>query len=72
MSHAEVSSKWHESNHSDPIEYLASHGKTWANLVADVTAEYKKMVGEEDVLKVAVFIFTKDDFWAGSDVTKKR
>ena len=71
MSHAQVSAKWKESNHSDPIDYLASHGKTWANLVADVTAQYKVMEGEDSVLKVAVLLFTKDDYWAGADVAAK-
>jgi len=43
MSHAQVSAKWKESTHSDPIEYLASHGKSWANVVTDVIAEYVKL-----------------------------
>jgi N-acetylmuramoyl-L-alanine amidase CwlA len=43
MSHAEVSAKWKETDHTDPIEYLASHGKTWANVITDVTAQYKLM-----------------------------
>jgi N-acetylmuramoyl-L-alanine amidase CwlA len=46
-SHVEVSQAWHESNHSDPIDYLASHGKTWANVVADVTNYYNAMVAEK-------------------------
>ncbi len=71
MSHAQVSAKWKESNHTDPIEYLPSHGKTWANLVADVTIQYNKIEEENDVLKVAVLLFTKDDFWAGVDVSVK-
>ena len=70
MSHAQVSAKWHETTHTDPLDYLASHGKTWANLVADVTAQYKEMEGN-DVLDVAVLLFTKDDYWAGADVAAK-
>lgn len=70
MSHAQVSAKWHETTHTDPIDYLVSHGKTWANLVADVTAQYKEMEGNE-VLNVAVLLFTKDDYWAGADVAAK-
>ena len=27
MSHAQVSAKWKETDHTDPIEYLASRGK---------------------------------------------
>ncbi|KLU65743.1 bifunctional autolysin precursor [Desulfosporosinus acididurans] len=71
MSHAQVSAKWHETTHQDPIEYLASHGKTWADLVADVTAQYKLMEEEDSVLNVAVLLFTKDDFWSGNDVAVK-
>jgi len=71
MSHAQVSTKWHETTHTDPIEYLASHGKTWANLVADVTDKYNEMEEENNVLKVAVLLFTKDDYWAGADVATK-
>jgi len=71
MSHAQVSAKWKESTHTDPIDYLASQGKTWANLVADVTTNYNKMEEENNVLKVAVLLFTKDDFWAGVDVSVK-
>ncbi|MHB1654116.1 MAG: peptidoglycan recognition protein family protein [Desulfitobacteriaceae bacterium] len=70
MSHAQVSAKWHETTHTDPIDYLASHGKTWTNLVADVTEQYNEMEGN-DVLKVAVLLFTKDDYWAGADVSVK-
>ena len=45
MSHAKVSAKWKESNHTDPIDYLASNGKTWPNLVGDVTEIYNEMGG---------------------------
>ena len=71
MSHAQVSAKWHESTHTDPIDYLASHGKTWTNLVADVSTQYTQMEEEDRVLKVAVLLFTKDDYWAGADVAAK-
>lgn len=39
-----VSHKWVSDNysgsHQDPIEYLAYHGKVWADVVADVTQAY--------------------------------
>jgi hypothetical protein len=60
MSHAQVSVKWHECDHTDPIDYLASHGKTWASLVADVTREYNGM-GVIKVKKVIVY-FSSDDY----------
>ena len=72
MSHAQVSAKWHETNHTDPIDYLASHGKTWANLVADVTVQYNQMEEEDKVLNASVLLYTKDDhkFMAGKSDLK--
>jgi hypothetical protein len=43
----------------DPIDYLASHGKTWANLVADVTASYNEM--EVNDLKLQTLILYSGD-----------
>ena len=60
MSHAQVSAKWHETDHTDPIEYLASRGKTWANVVADVTEQYKEMEGTS--VNEGILIFGPDDF----------
>lgn len=71
MSHAQVSAKWHETTHTDPIDYLASHGKTWANLVDDVTTQYNVMKEANDVLKIAVLLFTSEDYYAGADVAAK-
>jgi N-acetylmuramoyl-L-alanine amidase CwlA len=45
-SHLEISQTY-QGNHEDPISYLASHGKTWDNVVADVTAYYNAMVAEK-------------------------
>jgi hypothetical protein len=59
MSHAQVSAKWHETDHTDPLEYLASHGKTWVNLVADVTANYKEMEGYD--LKLQTLVIYEGD-----------
>ena len=36
MSHAEVTAKWHESNHTDPVSFFASYGKTVDNFREDV------------------------------------
>lgn len=60
MSHAQVSAKWKETNHQDPIDYLASHGKTWANLVADVTEQYNEM--EAETVDEGILIFGSDDY----------
>lgn len=49
MSHAQVSQKWKQCDHDDPAGmdgksgYLATHNKTWADVVADVTAKYNEM-----------------------------
>lgn len=49
MSHAQVSVKWKETDHTDPCGqdgksgYLGSHGKTWADVVKDVTNCYNSM-----------------------------
>lgn len=37
-SHARVSATFHETDHTDPIDYLASHGHTWDDVVARVKA----------------------------------
>ncbi len=71
MSHAQVSAKWHECDHMDPIEYLASHGKAWANVVADVTAIYKRMEGGETVKEVVVY-FSPGDFSTALAVANAR
>lgn len=60
MSHAQVSAKWGETDHTDPIEYLASHGKTWANVVADVIQQYNGM--EVVKVKKVVVYFSSDDY----------
>jgi len=61
ISHAQVSAKWHESNHTDPIDYLASHSKTWANLVADVSVIYNEME-EGETVDEGILVFGPDDF----------
>ena len=68
MSHAQVSAKWKETNHTDPIEYLTSHGKTWANLVADVTANYKEMEGYDLKLQTLVLYEGDADLQIAADL----
>lgn len=43
MSHAQVSMSFKETNHTDPIEYLKMHGKTWNDVVNSVVANYNSM-----------------------------
>jgi LysM repeat protein len=47
FSHQEITNDFHESTHSDPIDYLKSHGKTWGNVVSDVTSYYNQMYAEK-------------------------
>jgi len=70
MSHAQVSAKWKESNHTDPIEYLASHGKTWANLVADVTASYNEMEGNDLKLQTLILYSGDADLQIAADLAQ--
>jgi N-acetylmuramoyl-L-alanine amidase CwlA len=50
-SHAEVSDTFKESDHQDPIAYLAEHGKTWHDVVNDVTAYYNQFEEEERMIQ---------------------
>lgn len=43
FTHDDTSKLFKETNHTDPIAYLSSHGKSVAQLVADVTAQYNAM-----------------------------
>jgi N-acetylmuramoyl-L-alanine amidase CwlA len=43
FTHADISRIYHETDHTDPIGYLADHGKTWANMVADITLQYVQL-----------------------------
>lgn len=45
MSHAQVSASFKETSHTDPIEYLKMHGKTWSDVVNGVIANYTAMKG---------------------------
>jgi len=35
-SHRGISAKWKETNHTDPIQFLANHGKTWDQLLSAI------------------------------------
>jgi N-acetylmuramoyl-L-alanine amidase CwlA len=44
MSHAEVSNRWHETDHQDPVSYFASFGKTVDMFRSDVQTEVNKVI----------------------------
>lgn len=41
-SHKEISDTFHETDHQDPIAFLAQHGKSWNDVIRDVTAKYNE------------------------------
>lgn len=69
MSHAEVSAKWGDTNHTDPIEYLADHGKRWADVVADVTKQYNEM--EVYQMEHAIVYFSAKDYSVAEIVAER-
>ena len=71
MSHAQVSAKWKETNHTDPIDYLASHGKTWANLVADVTTSYNEMEANDMKLQTLILYSGDADLQIAADLAQR-
>jgi N-acetylmuramoyl-L-alanine amidase CwlA len=58
LSHKQVSDMWHESNHQDPIEYLASHGVSWSQHIANVTAQYNSLTAPPKPPKHVVTLLT--------------
>lgn len=47
ISHYEISKKWRETTHVDPIGYFKEYGKTLDDFRKDVQAEINKMVGDK-------------------------
>jgi hypothetical protein len=60
-SHAEISNTYHETDHQDPIAYLASHGKTWQNVVSDVTLKYNNLAFENAITNSK--LISTPDYW---------
>lgn len=79
LSHHMVSDKWHETTHEDPDSYLAYHGKTFDDVINDVSYLYKcmeawaqgKVYGQKDpeisVTDAAVIINVLSKFWGWAD-----
>jgi LysM repeat protein len=53
-SHKEISDTFKETSHQDPISYLESHGISWTQHVANVTAQYNAMVATDHIPKTYV------------------
>lgn len=56
MSHAEVSAKWKETTHTDPIAYFAKFGKTVDDFRAAVQEEVNKMLKPKKYYVVTNYI----------------
>lgn len=53
-SHRGISAMYGETNHTDPIQFLADHGKTWDQLLAAIDAEIANIKNQKaQVVKVA-------------------
>lgn len=44
-SHRGISNLYHETNHTDPIQFLANHGKTWDDLLSAIDQEIENIKG---------------------------
>ena len=53
-SHRGISAKWHETNHTDPIQFLANHGKTWEQLLSAIDAMIATLKTPADVVTPSV------------------
>lgn len=66
MSHAEVSAKWHETDHVDPVSYFAQFGKTVDEFRNDVQNEINKQIKGDvlDMNKIVLYCGDADVFSA--------
>lgn len=72
-SHAGISKRYpKETDHQDPYAYFSEYGKTFSDFISDVDSMIDEMKNGGEVIKLtAVLLYTKDDFWPGSDVAAK-
>lgn len=52
VSHAEVSAKWHETNHTDPVEYFNEYGKSVDVFRSEVQAMINSMIAPKPAAPV--------------------
>jgi N-acetylmuramoyl-L-alanine amidase len=64
LSHGEVSAKWHETNHTDPVGYFAQYGKTVDQFRSEVQQEINKQIGGSDMRKIVIYYGDADVFAA--------
>ena len=70
MSHAEVSQKWNETTHTDPVQYFAEYGRTVDDFRNDVQAQINQMLGGNK-LKAVVVIKGNEDIGSGQLLAEK-
>jgi len=75
MSHAEVSDKWHETDHTDPVSYFAEYGKTVDDFRWAVQRRINELKGPQlmslaDAVNVLVAkgIVNTPDYWVQNAV----
>lgn len=63
MSHYEVSNKWKETNHTDPVDYFSKFGKNVDDFRNDVQDQISKIIGmrKEAIFKVKNIIIYSND-----------
>ena len=78
MSHADVSDKWHETNHTDPVSYFAEYGKTvddfrWAvqQRINELTKPQLMSLADAVNVLVAKGIINTPDYWVQNAVNGK-
>jgi len=78
MSHAEVSDKWHETDHQDPISYFAEYNKTVDDFRWDVQQKINELTKPQlmplaDAVNVLVAkgIIDTPDYWVENAVEGK-
>ena len=78
MSHAEVSEKWHETNHQDPISYFAEYNKTVDDFRWAVQQRINELKGPQlmplaDAVNVLIAkgIINTPDYWVQNAVNGK-
>jgi len=78
MSHAEVSDKWHETNHQDPVSYFVEYGKTVDDFRRAVQQRINELKGPQLMpladavnLLVAKCVVNTPDYWVQNAVNGK-
>ena len=83
-SHNGLRSLYKGINHTDPYGYLQRMGKSWQQLCDAISVEIKRRKsqsytpsrstsekGGEDMLDIAILLYSKEDYWSGTDVSDK-